>query len=181
MKISMTDSTDIKEFEIKRENEERRDGGCCVVFDPASQKYAAYRNLKNGILGLYGGGFDENENEEEGVLRELVEESGLYDFLYTEKIDKVLTHYFNFNKKKNRVALASCFLVILKSTKLKPTKLEAHEEFKLEWVTPEELFSIWKSRNNNKDTYKNYDHWIYFLEKSINRAKELGYDTTGKI
>lgn len=30
----------IPEFGIKRENEERRDGGCAVVFDPQNQKYA---------------------------------------------------------------------------------------------------------------------------------------------
>ncbi|MEK7088899.1 MAG: hypothetical protein AAB913_02095 [Patescibacteria group bacterium] len=82
----MKQTTSIPEFGIKRDNEERRDGGCAVVFDPQNQKYAVYRNLKNEMLGLYGGGFDENEN-------------------------------------------------------------------------------------------KNYDHWIYFLRKSVNRAIELGYDT----
>lgn len=35
--------SDILEFGIKRENEERRDGGCAVVFDPVSQKYAVNR------------------------------------------------------------------------------------------------------------------------------------------
>ncbi len=168
--------SDILEFGIKRENEERRDGGCAVVFDPVSQKYAAYRNLKNNMLGLYGGGFDENEDEEKGVLRELTEESGLYDFLYVEKVDKVLTHYFNFNKKKNRLALATCFLVILKSTKLQATKFETHEEFELKWVTPQDLFSIWEAYKEDK----NYDHWIYFLKKAVNRAIELGYDKTSR-
>ena len=173
----MNNLTEILEFGIKRENEEQRDGGCAVVFDPASQKYAVYRNLKNKMLGLYGGGFDEGEDEEKGALRELIEESGLCDFLYIEKIDKVFTHYFNFNKKKNRVALATCFLVILKSTKLKSTEFEEHEEFELEWVNPEDLYSIWKSHSEDK----NYDHWVYFLKKSVDRAIELGYDTTNKI
>lgn len=164
----------IPEFGIKRINEERRDGGCAVVFDPASQKYAAYRHLKSGILGLYGGGFNEGEDEIEGVLRELNEESGLYDFLHIEKIDKVIAHYHNNNKNIDRIALATCLLVILKSSKLKPTKLEEHEKYELEWTNPEELISIWESRNE----IKNYDHWIYFLKKAVNRAIELGYDTT---
>jgi hypothetical protein len=169
--------TDIKEFGIKRDNEERRDGGCAVVFDPASQKYAVYRNLKDDLLGLYGGGFnDENESEQDGMLRELIEESGLYDFLHIEKIEKVLTHYYNSNKEINRVALATCFLVILKSTNLQPTKLEAHENFELKWVAPEEMLSNWKLRNNDKS----YDHWFYFLEKSVNRAIKLGHDKTNK-
>ena len=114
--------------------------------------------------------------EEKGVLRELTEESGLYDFLCVEKIDKVFAHYFNFNKKKNMVALATCFLVILKSTKLKSTNFDEHEEFELKWVNPKDLFSIWELHSEDK----NYDHWIYFLTKSVNRAIELGYDTTSQ-
>ena len=165
--------TEILEFGIKRENEERRDGGFAVVLNPKTQKYAAYRNLKNGVLGLYGGGFDEGEDERTGVLRELVEESGLTDFLHVEKIEKVLTHYYNSNKEVNRVALASCFLVILKSGKLQPTSLEEHERFELIWVSPEQMLLEWNSRNQNKS----YDHWIYLLKKTVKRAKELGYDT----
>lgn len=173
----MDNNEGILEFGIKRENEERRDGGCSVVFDPGTQKYGVYKNLKNGILGLYGGGFDDGEDEKEGVLRELMEESGLNDFLHIEKVDKVLTHYFNRNKEINRVAFATCFLVILKSTNSQPTKLEEHEKFELVWATSDEILSCWKSRNENKD----YDHWVYFLNKAVVRAKELGHDTTSSI
>ena len=162
------------EFGTKRKNEERRDGGCAVVFDPKNQKYVAYINLKNNHLGLYGGGFDEGEDEEKGVLRELMEESGLYNFLYIEKIDRVITHYHNINKNINRVAFAVCFLVILKSTDLKSTQLEIHENFKLIYATSEEMIESWNSINENKD----YDHWIYFLKKAVNRSIELKYDTT---
>jgi ADP-ribose pyrophosphatase YjhB (NUDIX family) len=172
----MNYSNNIPEFGIKRDDEERRDGGCAVVFDSVSQKYAVYRNLKDELLGFYGGGFNKDENEKDGILRELAEESGLYDFLYVEKIDKVLTHYYNSNKELNRVALATCFLVILKSTNLQPTKLEEHENFELKWVIPDELMKNWEPRNEDKS----YDHWIYFLKKSVDRAIELGYDKTSQ-
>ncbi len=167
----MNNTNEILEFGIKRENEERRDGGCAVVFDPENDRYAVYHNLKTGIWGLYGGGFDEGEGEQEGVLRELTEESGFYDFLHIEKIEKVSVHYHNSNKNVDRVALATCFLIILKSSDLKPTQLEEHEKFELIWANPEKILSSWKERNENKD----YDHWIYFLQKAINRIKELGY------
>jgi 8-oxo-dGTP pyrophosphatase MutT (NUDIX family) len=160
------------EFGIKRENEERRDGGCAIVFDPESQKYAVYRNLKNGVVGLFGGGFDQDEDEEEGVLRELIEESGLTDFLHVEKIDKVITHYHNSNKNVNRIAFATCLLVVLKSIKIEQTKLEEHEKFELFWAADNEMLSYWQSRNQNKD----YDHWVYFLDKAVSRLKELGYE-----
>lgn len=168
---------EILEFGIKRENEERRDGGCCVVFDPETQKYAVYKNLKNGVLGLFGGGFDEGEDEKTGVLRELVEESGLIDFLHVEKIDRVLTHYYNSNKEVPRVAYATCFLVILNSKKVQQTKLEEHENFELVWTTNDEILSSWKTRNHNHD----YDHWVYFFNKAIKRARELSHDKTSSL
>jgi ADP-ribose pyrophosphatase YjhB (NUDIX family) len=169
----MDDQKVFLEFGLKRENEERRDGGCSIVFDPETQKYAVYKNLKNGRLGLYGGGFDEGEDEKEGVLRELVEESGLIDYFQIEKIDKVLTHYYNSNKGVNRVAFATCLLVILKSRKTQPTKLEEHEKFEMMWVTGSELLSSWQSVNQNKD----YDHWFYLFDKAVKRVEELGYKT----
>ena len=166
----MEEKNGILEFGIKRENEERRDGGCAVVFDPKSQKYAVYKNLKNGLLGLYGGGINKDEDDESGILRELTEESGLINFLLVEKIDKVYVHYFNSNKNVNRFAFAVCFLVILENTDCIGTKLEEHEKFELFWKTKEEILENWKQRNDNKD----YDHWIYFLEKATKRIKDLG-------
>ena len=74
----------ILEFGIKREREERRDGGGAVIFDPETKKYAVYRRLDNSWMGLFGGGVDENEDIREGVLREITEESGLNDFYLVE-------------------------------------------------------------------------------------------------
>ncbi|MDR3519664.1 MAG: NUDIX hydrolase [Candidatus Pacebacteria bacterium] len=165
--------TDIPEFGIKREKEERRDGGCGVVFDPQSQKYAVGKQ-ESGLYRLFSGGVNVGEDIKDGVLREVREESGLSDFLYVEKIAEALCHFHNTLKNVDRVAHATCFLVILKSTKLMSTQLEAHEKFTLEWVTAQEILENWNSRNQEKD----YDHWIYFFKKSIARAKELGYDTT---
>lgn len=160
------------EFGIKRENEERRDGGCCIVFDIKTKKYAVYKHPRSDILGLFGGGFDIEEDEKDGCLRELVEESGLVDYLYTEKLDKVITHYFNNNKMINRVAYATCYLVILNSLKKEETRLENHEtNFKFILASHDDILNSWIINNNNKD----YDHWIYFFEKARSRLIELGY------
>lgn len=167
----------IPEFGIKRENEERRDGGCGIVFDPVSQKYAVGKETSSGSFWLFSGGVDPKEDIQKGILREVTEESGLYDFLFVEKIGQALTHYYNSLRKVNRVALATCFLVILKSTDLKPVELEDHEKFSLTWATAEEIFSDWQSRNENKDN----DHWIYFMKKAVSRAIELGYDKTSRL
>ena len=84
--------SDILEFGIKRENEERRDGGCAVVFDPVSQKYAVNRMIDHNRFGFFSGGVEDGESMEEGILREVIEESGLYNFLYIEKIAEALCH-----------------------------------------------------------------------------------------
>ena len=168
----METEDNILEFGIKRENEERRDGGCCIVFDPETQKYAVYRHPKTDVYCLFGGGFNEGESEEDGCIRELIEESGLIDFSYKEKVDKVICHYFNRNKEIYRVAHATCFLVVLNSSQREKTRLEDHENnFEFTWSTDEEILNSWKSFNNNKD----YDHWIYFFEKSMKRLAVLGY------
>lgn len=162
----------ILEFGIKRENEERRDGGCCVVFDPNTKKYAVYKHPKSDVFCLFGGGFDEGEDEQKGCLRELVEESGLVDYSYTEKLDSVITHYFNNNKMVNRIAYATCYLVVLNSLKKEDTKLENHEsDFKFILATSDEILNNWNFNNNSKD----YEHWIYFLKKAVQRLEKLGH------
>lgn len=172
----------LPEFGIKRENEERRDGGCAVVFDPKSQKYAALKLIEKDSYRICSGGVDDGEDVKDGILREVIEESGLYDFLYVEKIAEAMSHYYNSLRKVNRVGHATCFLVILKSTNVKQTQLEEHEKFKLVWVTAEDLLNNWKSKNTEKGSNeKGYDHWIYFMNKAVKRAIELGYDKTSVI
>lgn len=165
----------IPEFGIVREGEERRDGGCGIVFDPATQKYAVGKHTDGGFLRLFSGGVDDGEDIETGVLREVTEEGGLHDFLYVEKIAEAMAHYRNDLRNVNRVAHATCFLVILKSVDLVPVQHEAHEQFSLAWVTAKEMVENWRQHGRGAD------HWAYFLTKAIARAKDLGYDTTSDL
>jgi len=167
----MSEHTAVPEFGTKREGEERRDGGCAVVFDPATQLFAVNKHDDNGLLILISGGVDVNEDIQTGILREVAEESGLHDFLYVEKIAEAITHYYNFAKKVNRVGHATCLLVILRSTNVIERHLEAHEKFTLVWVTAEDLLTNWRTYNEHGD----HGHWIYFLDKAVARARELGY------
>lgn len=168
---------EIPEFGIKRENEERRDGGGGIVFDPETQKYAVAKQLSDGLFRTFAGGIDPDEDIKEGSLREVTEESGLNDFLYVEEVAVAMAHYRNPLRNVNRVTKATCFLIILNSKRLINTELENHEKFSLVWATAEEIFKNWQERNENND----HDHSIYFLKKALAKAVELGYDKTSKI
>ncbi|MEK7068126.1 MAG: class I tRNA ligase family protein, partial [Patescibacteria group bacterium] len=156
---------------IKREEENVVQGGCGVVFNPKSQKYAV-ANWENGMIGLFSGNVREAEDEQEGILREVTEESGLHDFLHIEKIATAYPHYHNSAKNSNRHGAAACYLVILKTADAQPTKREAHENFELKWYSPAEILSNWKKYNKENDL----DHWVWFLQQAVGRAIELGYD-----
>ena len=162
----MSQNEPIPEFGIKRENEERRDGGCAVVFDPHTKLYAVGRHIHTGSYSLFSGGIDTNETIEECVRREVVEESGLSHFARVEKIGEVITHYHNILKNVNRVAHATCFLIILKDRELVETHLEEHEKFTLHWASADDIIANWESRNQNED----FSHWIYFLKKGMEKV-----------
>ncbi len=166
----------LPEFGMKRENEERRDGGCGVIFDPKTKKFAVGELRKGGQYIFFGGGINPNENIKECVLREVMEESGLHDFVYIEKLSEVITHYRNNVKNVNRMAHATCFLLVLNSRNIQDHQLEEHEKFDLVWAQPEEIIENWESRNQEHD----FDHWIFFMKKGVQRVDELGYDTPNK-
>ncbi len=160
---------EIPEFGIKRENEERRDGGCAVVYDPETQTYGIGVRPGNFYYMLFGGGFNEGEDAETGVLRELREESGLCNYALVEKVGEAYAHYHNRAKDVNRMAHTTCYLVVLKDKETMSTALEAHELFTLAFVTKDELLSNWRADNPEGDL----DHWIYYVEKAAVRVDEL--------
>jgi len=161
----------IPEFGTKRENEERRDGGLAVVFDPATKTFAVGKQEADGFLRLFSGGVDPGEDMREGILREVVEESGLSHFKNVEQIGEAFAHYHNSLRNVNRVTKATCLLVVLQDTNTVDTKLEAHEKFSLAWATEAELRTSWTATNVDGGN----DHWLYFLEKATARLHTLGY------
>lgn len=162
---------DIPEFGIKRPNEERRDGGCGIVYDPSSGRYAVGEHDTDGFLRLFSGGVDANEDLIGGILREIREESGLHNFAKVEKVAHALTHYHNTLHNVDRVAHATCLLVVLENTDTQSVELEEHEKFHLVWVTEDELVSNWQKHNTDHGV----DHWLYFLDRAKTRLLGLGY------
>lgn len=166
----------MREFGTPRENEEYRDGGCGIIIDPETQMYAVYR-LPNGLTGFFSGGVEEGEDMKEGVLREVREESGLYDFAEVEFVARARAHYHNRLKNVNRIADASCFVIKLRSRATQPPAREAHETFELDWVTAPEILKNWDEHN----AMEGRGHWTWFLQQAVARAKERGWDTTTNL
>lgn len=161
----------IPEFGTVRENEERRDGGSAVVFDPALGLFAVAKERERGTFLLFSGGLEDGEEIREGILREVREESGLYDFAHVEFVAEALAHYHNDLKRVNRIAHTRCFLVILQSRAARATQLEEHEKFDLAWATAREIIDNWNERNADH----NLDHWIYFFDIAQKHITDLGY------
>lgn len=166
----------VREFGTPRDGEEYRDGGCGVIFDPETQRYAVFRR-PDGVLGFFSGGVEEGEEMQEGVLREVREESGLYDFAEVEFLARARAHYYHSAKRLNRVGDASCFLIRLNTVDTQETQLEAHEDFVLDWVTPQEMLDNWREHNVEEGR----GHWIWFIQLGLARARELGWDTTNTL
>jgi leucyl-tRNA synthetase/ADP-ribose pyrophosphatase YjhB (NUDIX family) len=162
-----------KETGTKRDNEQFADGGAWVVFDPQSQQYAVAQ-FADGRLLLFAGGVNPWETVYDAILREVQEESGLYDFAYSEHIETSYAHYYNTAKQINRYARAECLLIILNSTQTNATGLEDHEKFTLTWKSAQEILTNWNERN----TDGSLDHYIRFFTESVARAIRLWYDKT---
>jgi len=153
--------------------EQRRDGIATVIFDPIAQKYAVLNWRESGLLGLLSGGTENNESSEETLKREVAEESGFFDFKFTECLGYNFAHYYNGLKKIPRSGLACGYLIVLNSTEAKETSKEEHEKFDIKWVDAKDIVENWKEHESI-----GLGHWQMFLQRGIARAIELGYDKT---
>lgn len=84
----------------------------------------------------------------DAVLREITEESGLYNFALVEYLETSYAHYYHKAKNLNRFARAEAFLLVLQSSETKPVALEDHEKFQLAWKSAEEI-KTWREENNS--------------------------------
>lgn len=160
---------------INRESEVSVTGVCAIVYDPKTKKFAVAEWAEGwgeGLYGLFGGGREVNETPLEAIHREMAEESGLYDFASVEYLYSTISHYFNGPKKSARRATVDCFLIVLNSDLQKEVKHETHETFTNGWRTSEEILINWDKRNLVLGQGGNYDHWIDFMKRAIDRLQD---------
>ena len=58
----------IPEFGTCRENEERRDGGCAVIYDPTTGLFGIGKRELDGLYILFAGGVEADEDMTQGIL-----------------------------------------------------------------------------------------------------------------
>ncbi len=102
--------------------------------------------------GLPGGGIDEGETEEEGVIREVIEETGYTNFTNIRRIGTVESNFYNTVRKINRQALATCYALRLKNETKKELQLtELEKKVKIEnfWVSKQKALELISGSQSN--------------------------------
>jgi leucyl-tRNA synthetase len=102
--------------------------------------------------GLPGGGIDDGETEEVGVVREVIEETGYTNFKEIRRIGTVEANYYNRIRKIYRQALATCYALRLANEDKQEqqlTDLEKRVRIENFWVTKEEALELISGPQSN--------------------------------
>jgi leucyl-tRNA synthetase/8-oxo-dGTP pyrophosphatase MutT (NUDIX family) len=162
-------------FGTPLENAIYRNGSMAVVFNPKTGKYAYYKNLSDGKIGLAGGGADDGEDLAEVAARETAEELGLSDIKSVYPLgEKMNVHYYHSGKNLNRVATAYPFLIILNSEDGSSAR-EAHENFETLWGDADEIISQLEADSTSETTRL---HYVEGMKRGVSLAIALGLDKT---
>lgn len=162
------------EFGDQKPNEQFVDGVSLVLFNKQSGKYGFVKH-KSGFIGLVSGGTNDKEDYYQTAKRELMEETGLWDYESIHKLgDAVYAHYWHSGKQINRFAKTQGLIVILNSEAKKEVKLEDHEKgFELVWLSPEEIIESYNVEGTK--------HWREILLRGVKLARYLGLDSSTLI
>jgi leucyl-tRNA synthetase/ADP-ribose pyrophosphatase YjhB (NUDIX family) len=162
------------EYGDTKPNEVFVEGVGIVVFNPQTQLYGYVSVRGTKRCNLVAGGMELGETPAETAVRELAEEVGLVDIKEVVSTNRPFySHYYNHQKQINRVALTHVQLVILNSDQQLSASPEAHENFELQWGTPEEIISKFDPSN---DAYQ-----VDFVKLGVREAVLRGFDTVNNI
>ncbi len=105
-------------------------------------------NYQNSLVT---GGIDDDEDIVEAVKREVIEETGYYDFKSITNVDCInVSKFFVEHKKQNREAIYHPFLVELNSLNRKDTELSEQKEHTCIWVDINDMDKINLFENHEK-------------------------------
>ena len=160
-------------FGVPLEKSVSRIGSMAVVFNPKTQKYAYYKNLDNGEIGLAGGGAEEGEDLSDVATRETAEELGLSDIKSVHFLgEKMHAHYFHYSKNLNQVVTAHPFLIILNSEEGNSSR-ETHENYETVWGSAGEIIAQLVANSTPETTRL---HYVEGMKRGVSLAIALGLD-----
>lgn len=116
-----------------------RDCIMLVIKHPSEDKYLYLHNKKFAWNVLVQGGIEEGENPFISAIREMTEETGLYDIKSIIKLDFEMDNvYYAAHKAQNRYAIIKTFYIELNSLK----QLDHEDESDILFDTYENLYDI---------------------------------------
>ncbi len=108
-------------------------------------------NKVNYQNSLVTGGINDNEDKIEAVKREVIKETGYYDFKKISEVDCInISRFFVEQKKQNREAIYYPYLVELNSLNKNDTELSEQMEHTCIWVDTNNIDKIDLFENHEK-------------------------------
>lgn len=106
----------IQQVSPRKEGAVFRRGAYGLIFNEKGDVLLQFYRKSKGWY-LPGGGLEEKENEREGLIREIEEETGYFDFSIEEKVGTIEDNFFSPIRGEERCLVASVYKVILHSHK----------------------------------------------------------------
>lgn len=138
--------------------------GKAIVLDDKNM-IALVGNKQNEFLQFPGGGIDNKENIEEGVIRECLEEIGFKVTILSE-----VGYIDDFRPRDKKHCINYCYIVRVLGEKIdtKHTKDEANIGMYTKWVTLEEALKIFRKQKKELEEGR-----VTFYNTGFNIARDL--------
>jgi len=140
--------------------------GKCIILD-AEQKVGLVATTVNYIYTLPGGGIEENEKIEEGIIREVKEETG-YDIEIIKMVG-VIEDYRN-REKRHGINYCAVANIVGEKTDADLTDSEKENGLHLKWFTKEEAHELLK-----EEYQKVLGGEIQYYNTAFNVARDLEF------
>jgi 8-oxo-dGTP pyrophosphatase MutT (NUDIX family) len=160
-------------FGIEKENVTNNYGCSAVIFNPRLQKYGVIKHNDRPYYQLVAGGRENNESNENCIIREAKEEIGLTSYSQIVPLGEVIiANYYNEIKKEHKKSTSQAFLILTDQEIMEETKQESHENYTFSWQESEIILDL---LNTEIDTTSDFikEQFVRGVSKSLQIGVDL--------